>query len=145
MLLAVLLERQVASERVRQVGRTVLDAAAELERDVSGAVSVEAQAADANSVLSVYRKFGKAREEYAALAEGSLGYCAEASGASSVSAWFRIVEGQKILVVHNFGGGNVNINFSSSKLDDMILSNGTVTVNGNKLTLGAYSSAVFMQ
>lgn len=108
-------------------------------------ISVEAQAADANSVLSVYRKFGKAREEYAALAEGSLGYCAEASGASSVSAWFRMVEGQKILVVHNFGGGNVNLNFSSSKLDDMILSNGSVSVNGIKLTLGAYSSAIFMQ
>ena len=108
-------------------------------------ISVEAQEADANSVLSVYRKFGKAREEYAALAEGLLGYCAEVSGASSVCAFFRIVEGQTILVVHNFGGGNANLNFSTSKLDDMILANGTVAVNGSRLTLGAYSSALFMQ
>lgn len=108
-------------------------------------ISVEAQSADANSILSVYRQFGKAREKYAALSEGSLGYCAEAAGASSVSAWLRTVDGQKILVVHNFGGSTVNVSFTSSSLDNMILSNGSVTVKDNRLTLGAYSSVLFLQ
>ena len=112
---------------------------------LSADISVEAQSSDANSVLSVYRKFGKAREEYAALAEGTLGYCAEAASVSSVSAWFRICGDQKILVVHNFGGGNANLTFSTSKLDNMILSNGSVSVNGDRLSLGAYSTALFLQ
>ena len=108
-------------------------------------ISVESQSADDNSVLNVYRKFAQTRIKYKALTDGTLGYCAEASGTNSVCAWFRIAEGQKILVVHNFGGGNSSVTFKSSKLDNMILSNGSVTVKNDKLTLGAWSSALFLQ
>ncbi len=108
-------------------------------------ISAEAQASDENSILNVYRKFGKARASYPALAHGNLGYCAEAAGSPSISAWLRTADGQTVLVVHNFSGGGVNINFSTLKTDRLIASNGSVTVNGSKLTVGAYSSALFLQ
>lgn len=112
---------------------------------LTDAIAVDRQAADNASVLSVYRKFGKLRSEYRALAKGSLDYCSAASGVPSVSAWYRTCDGQKVLVVHNFGSGTVNVNFPGDKLDRMIGSNGTATVSGSKLTLGSYSTAVFLQ
>ena len=112
---------------------------------LSPSISVEIQSGDPGSILNLYRAFGKARMDYPALSEGDLGYCPEAAGNSSVSAWFRTAGGQKVLVVHNFSGGSVNINFTSSSLENLIVSNGSVTVNGSKLTLGPYSSAVFLQ
>ena len=108
-------------------------------------ISVETQKGDASSILNLYKTFGKARKDYLALSEGDLGYCPETAGNSSVSAWFRTAGGQKVLVVHNFSGGSVNINFTSSSLENLIVSNGSVTVSGSKLTLGSYSSAVFLQ
>ena len=112
---------------------------------LSADISVEAQEADAESVLAVYKAWGAAREQYPALGEGLLGYCSEASSNSAVSAWFRIKDNQKILVVHNFGGGSANINFSNSNIDNMIVSDGQVSVSGKKLTLGGYASAAFLQ
>jgi len=112
---------------------------------LTAAISVEKQEADASSVLSVYRTFGSLRAKYKALAKGSLDYCSAASSNSAVSAWYRTYDGQKVLVVHNFSAGTVNINFTSDKLTNNIGSNGTVTVTGNKLSLGGYSSAVFLQ
>lgn len=108
-------------------------------------ISVEAQSADANSVLRVYRTFGKTRGKYKALAVGNLAICNEVSSQPSVCVYFRQTDDQKILVVHNLGGGNVNVGFTAATLDKMILSNGSVSVDGNKLSLGAYSTALFLQ
>ena len=112
---------------------------------LTAGISVESQSADENSILNVYRRFGVLRDEYKALAKGSFDYCSAASSAGSVSAWYRTFEGQKVLVVHNFSGGNVSVSFPSDKLDNQIASNGSVTVNGSKVALGAYSSVVFLQ
>ncbi|MDO4844286.1 MAG: alpha-amylase family glycosyl hydrolase, partial [Bacteroidales bacterium] len=112
---------------------------------LTSSISVESQAKDDNSILNVYRKFGVLRDEYKALAKGSFDYCPAAASVNSVSAWYRSYENQKVLVVHNFSGGNVTVNFTSDKLDNAIATNGTVKVNGTKVTLGAYSSVVFLQ
>jgi len=108
-------------------------------------ISVESQTADDNSILNLYRKFGVLRDSYEALQSGSFDYCPIASSQKSVAAWYRCSANQKILVVHNFGGGSTNITTSTDKLDKMIASNGTVKVSGNRLTLGAFSSAIFLQ
>lgn len=108
-------------------------------------LSVEAEDSDDNSVLKVYKDFGQARSKYKALAEGTLGYCPDAAQVSKVAAWYRICDEQTVLAVHNFSGGSATITFSSAKLDNIICSNGTVSVNGSKLTLGAYSSVLFLQ
>ena len=112
---------------------------------LTSSISVESQAKDENSILNVYRKFGVLRDEYKALAKGSFDYCSAAASVSSVSAWYRSYEDQKVLVVHNFSGGNASVNLSSDKLDNAIATNGTVKMNGTKVTLGAYSSVVFLQ
>ena len=112
---------------------------------LTSSISVESQAKDENSILNVYRKFGVLRDEYKALAKGSFDYCSAAASVSSVSAWYRSCEDQKVLVVHNFSGGNATVNLPSDKLDNAIVTNGAVKVNGTKVTLGAYSSVVFLQ
>ncbi len=112
---------------------------------LTAGMSVESQASDQTSVLSLYRKFGELRDRYKALAKGSFEYCPAAAANPSAAAWYREYDGQRILVVHNFGPGLVNITFSSDKLDNMIGSNGSASVKGKKLSLGAYSSALFLQ
>lgn len=112
---------------------------------LTSSISVESQAKDDNSILNVYRKFGVLRDEYKALAKGSFDYCPAAASVNSVSAWYRSYEDQKVLVVHNFSGGNATVNFTSDKLGNAVATNGTVKVNGTKVTLGAYSSVVFLQ
>ena len=112
---------------------------------LTSSISVESQAKDENSILNVYRKFGVLRDEYKALAKGSFDYCSAAASVNSVSAWYRSCEDQKVLVVHNFSGGNATVNLPSDSLDNAIATNGTVKVNGTKVTLGAYSSVVFLQ
>lgn len=112
---------------------------------LTSSISVESQAKDDNSILNVYRKFGVLRDEYKALAKGSFDYCPAAASVNSVSAWYRSYEDQKVLVVHNFSGGNATVNFTSDKLGNAVATNGTVKVNGSKVTLGAYSSVVFLQ
>lgn len=112
---------------------------------LSSGISVESQAKDDGSILNVYRRFGVLRDQYKALAKGSFDYCPAASSVASVSAWYRAYDGQKVLVVHNFSAGNASVNFTSDKLDNAVATNGTVKVNGSRLTLGAYSSVVFLQ
>ena len=111
---------------------------------LSADISVEAQDADASSVLKVYKDFGEARSKCEALASGDLGYCAE-TGSSGLCAWYRTSGDSEVLVVHNFSGGTASVTFTSASLKTLLVSNGSVTVNGNKLTLGAYASAVFVQ
>ncbi len=111
---------------------------------LTASISVQSQTADENSILNVYRRFGVLRDEYKALAKGSFDYCSAASSNKSVAAWYRTCDDQKVLVVHNFSGGIVTVNFPSDDLGSSIGSNGTVTVSGHKVTMGAYSSVVFL-
>ena len=123
-------------------------AAADLDGNVdynmlSAGISVESQSADEGSVLQCYRKFGELRDCYPALAKGT--FMSKNTGQNCISAWYREASDQKILVLHNFGGASLTFDMEGDSLDVLIGSNGSVDVKGTKLTLGAYSSALFLQ
>lgn len=112
---------------------------------LKSSISVESQAADKNSILNLYRKFGVLRDSYTALQNGSFEASNVASGNASVAAWYRTNSEQKILVLHNFGATPVSLNITNDKLDKMIGSNGNVSVKNNHVSLGSFSSALFLQ
>ena len=112
---------------------------------LTAGMSVESQSADEKSILNVYRKFGVLRDSYPALAKGSFDYCPATASVQALSAWYRSYGDQKILVVHNFGASTAKTGFPNDRLDRMIASNGTVTVNGNNLSMGGYATAIFLQ
>ena len=64
---------------------------------------------------------------------------------SAVALWTMSYDGQTVLVAHNFSSTMASISLSQYKLDNKLVSNGTVNANGSSLYLGAYSSAVFLQ
>ena len=113
---------------------------------LSERISVEAQTADATSLLNVYRKFAEARNTYKALASGEM--TEVSSSSASVALWKMTAGNQTVLVAHNFGAAKVatTVNGASALSEDGILvSNGTVSVEGTSLILGPYASAVFAQ
>lgn len=108
------------------------------------AISVEAQSADASSILQTYRTFGTLRATYKALSKGSF-VPRSVPANTSIAAWYREYEEQKVLVVHNFGSGTATVALPGDKLSTLIGSNGSVTARDGKLTLDAYSTAVYLQ
>ena len=105
--------------------------------------SVEAMNEDDNSILKVYKRFSKARNQNIALAHGELSEVA--SSTYSIALWTMTYEGQTVLVAHNFGNSEASVTVSGYKLGKPLVSNGTVSANGSELILGEYSSAVFEQ
>lgn len=113
--------------------------------------SVEEQAGDENSILSVYRTFGQLRNTYPALAEGKMSahplYNDSNSQYKQVACWYMSDASQKMLVVHNFSSKAVTLNFSDP-IDKAVASMGEVSanlVNSNfSLRLGGWSSAVLL-
>lgn len=110
---------------------------------LSAEISVEAQEQNNASLLRVYRDFGQARNAWKALAKGTIEEISSPNQA--VALWKMSYEGQTVLVAHNFGGGvasvNVNIDVNPNRI---IVSNGSVSISGSTITLGAYASAVFL-
>ena len=106
-------------------------------------ISVEAQLATDGSVLNVYRAFAKARNASAALASGDIQEVK--SSEAGIGLWTRSASGERVLVAHNFSDSSATVSLSGFKLSDLLVSNGTVTVSGSSLTLGAYASVVFKQ
>ena len=108
---------------------------------LTASISVEAQDADGNSLLNVYRRFSMLRNSCPALAEGTMSP-ASVQG-SSIAAWYMTsTDGQKVLVIHNLASSSKTV----SVQDDMskpLAVLGEVSRNGNDLILGANSSAVF--
>ena len=120
-------------------------------------ISVEAQEADAGSLLNVYKTFARLRNSYVSLASGEISehgtYNASNSRFAGLGAWYRTTGSEKTLVVHNFSGAKVTASFGTEDLSRVIGLNGggevkTTTTDGvltdNTLTLNAYSSAVFL-
>ena len=110
---------------------------------LSAEISVEAQEADDNSVLNVYRKFSKARNQNLALARGEIAEVT--STTSAVALWTMTYEDKSVLVAHNFSASESTVPVSGYKLNKILVSNGTVSAKDGKLVLGPYSSAVFEQ
>lgn len=116
------------------------------------AMSVEAQSEDNNSVLSFYRYFTKLRNAHPALASGKMSkhpdYDENRQTDKNIAAWFIEGDGEKLLVVHNFGNTQYDA-FFHEDLSQAVGLHGTAsaykTADTWKLTLGAYSSAIFKQ
>lgn len=117
---------------------------------LTGERSVEAQAEDEQSILNVYRAFGRLRNIYPAMGKGAMKrhpvYNETATETKQIAAWYREWEGQKMLVVHNFGSKDTELSLTddlkaaAAVLGDVSL----VKENGlNKVTMGPYSSVVF--
>lgn len=120
-------------------------------------ISVEAQEANAASLLNVYKQFGRLRNCYQSLASGEITehgtYNASNTRFSGLAAWYRTAGSEKTLVVHNFSGARITASFGTEDLSRTIGLNGagelkTTTTDGvltdNTLTLNAYSTAVFL-
>lgn len=117
---------------------------------VSGC-NVAAEEASASSVLTVYRKFARARNIYPALASGTMTkhsqYNSSNSTATSVAAWYMTKDAQKVAVFHNTASSSVSL-YVTDNIASLIVSQGACSYSASgsyiKIDLGAYSSAVFL-
>lgn len=103
-------------------------------------ISVEAQSADAGSILNVYQSWSRLRNTYPALAEGEM-KSASLSG-NSIASWYMTAGSQKLLVIHNVSSIEAKLTVNDS-MDKPIALLGTGTVKDKTLTLGGNSSVVF--
>ena len=108
---------------------------------LKAAVSVEAQSADANSLLNVYKTWSRLRNTYPALAEGTM-TDAGLSGGSSVAAWYMTSGSQKMLVIHNVASSEKSVTVKDD-LSTPVALLGSATLDHDVLTLSAHSSVVF--
>ena len=108
---------------------------------LTSAISVEAQDADTNSLLNVYKTWSRLRNIYPALAEGTM-TDASLGGGSSIAAWYMTAGSQKLLVIHNTATSakNVTVKDDMSRAVGLL---GTATIDHDVLTLGPNSSVVF--
>ena len=117
---------------------------------LSSSISVESQETDASSILNVYRDFAALRNTYPALALGHMEkhpvYNDSNTEAGQIAAWYMVYEGEKMLVLHNFG----ETPFVLSLSDDLsrpvgLLGSAETGTGGNasQLKLGGMSSVVF--
>ena len=110
---------------------------------ITAELSVEAQAADEESLLQLYRHFAYARNVNPALGSGKME--ATASGNNAIAAWYMKASSQTVLVMHNFSSSEVTVTRSSDKLGKIVVGNGVIKVNGTSVTMPPYSSVVFEQ
>ena len=103
-------------------------------------ISVEAQQADDDSILKVYKTWSQLRNTYPALATGTM-KDAKLSG-SSIASWYMEAGGQKLLVIHNVAGSEKKVTVEDSMAKPVALL-GTANAIGTTLTLGPNSSVVF--
>ncbi|MBQ6291951.1 MAG: alpha-amylase [Bacteroidales bacterium] len=113
------------------------------ESMLTASISVEAQSADAESLLSVYRTFSRLRNTYPALAGGTMTVSPLNGG--SVASWYMTSSnGQKMLVVHNCGSTEKSLQVSDD-ISKPVAVLGTVKADKDKtLIMPARSSAVFL-
>ena len=67
------------------------------------------------------------------------------TNSNGIGMWTMSYDGQTVLVVHNFGASTANTPVTGYKLTDVIVSNGTCNAGTGTLSIGGYSSAVFLQ
>ena len=117
---------------------------------VSDGISVKYQESNANSLLHTYFKWTKARNSCKALATGKMSAHATYNDSNTtdgtIAAWYMTAPtGERALVVHNVGASDKTVDLPADKLDNQVVSLGTVSVSGSTVTLGASSSVVFLQ
>ena len=106
-------------------------------------ISVEAQQADANSLLNVYKTWSRLRNTYPALAEGTMTN-ANLSGGNSIAAWYMTAGSQKLLVIHNTANAEKSVKVTGD-LSKPVALLGSATLDHDTLTLSGNSSVVFKQ
>lgn len=117
-------------------------------------ISVESQAADETSLLTLYRQFGYARSTNPALSGGWPEADTADNAGGKIAGWYLHAldgSGKVALVLHNFSGSTQYSNrwpTENATTQTIIASNGRVTVSGSvssgtTVTLPAYSSVVF--
>ena len=110
---------------------------------LTSSISVEAQDADANSILNVYKTWSRLRNTYPALANGTMTY-AELNGGNSVAAWYMISGEELLLVIHNTATSAKSFKVPGN-LSKPVALLGTATLDHDTLTLSGNSSVVFKQ
>ena len=110
---------------------------------LTSAISVEAQDADANSILNVYKTWSRLRNTDPALANGTMTY-AELNGGNSVAAWYMISGEELLLVIHNTATSAKSFKVPGN-LSKPVALLGTATLDHDTLTLSGNSSVVFKQ
>ena len=107
---------------------------------LTSSISVEAQKADANSLLNVYKTWSRLRNTYPALAEGTMSVAPGNGG--SIAAWYMTAGNQKLLVIHNTAttAKDVTVQDDMSRAVGLL---GTASYDHTTLTLGPNSSVVF--
>ena len=107
---------------------------------LTSSISVEAQKADANSLLNVYKTWSRLRNIYPALAEGTM--TAAPGNAGAIAAWYMTAGSQKLLVIHNVAASEKTVTVQDDTSRAVALL-GTATLDHDVLTLGPNSSVVF--
>ena len=110
---------------------------------LTSSISVEAQNADAGSLLNVYKTWSRLRNTYPALADGTM-TDAGLSGGNSIAAWYMTSGSQKLLVIHNTATSEKSVKVSGD-LSKPVALLGTATLDHDTLTLSGNSSVVFKQ
>ncbi|MBR6858756.1 MAG: alpha-amylase [Bacteroidales bacterium] len=103
-------------------------------------ISVEAQEADANSLLNVYKTWSRLRNTYPALAEGTM--TAAPGNGGSIAAWYMTSGSQKMLVIHNTAASEKTVKVTDDVSRPVALL-GAATLDHDTLTLSGNTSVVF--
>ena len=110
-------------------------------------ISVESQLKDENSILRLYRKLGRLRNTYPAIARGEMSrhpvYNDDNAGYNAIAAWYMTNGTDKMLVIHNLGKSDMQLPLAES-VEATVFLNGSAGMSGKNLNLGAYSSAVLV-
>ena len=108
-------------------------------------ISVESQAADRESLLTLYRRFAYARNTNAAMADGAPEYDQKTTDA--VLSWYMHANdgsGKVCLVMHNITRYSQTVErWEGENLSTILAASDPVTVSGGSVTLPPYSSVVF--
>ena len=110
---------------------------------LTSSISVEAQNADAGSLLNVYKTWSRLRNTYPALAEGTM-RDASLGGGNSIAAWYMTSGSERLLVIHNTATTEKTVTVNGDMTHAVGLL-GTATYDHDALTLGPNSSVVFKQ
>ena len=103
-------------------------------------MSVEAQKADSNSLLNVYKTWSRVRNAYPSLAQGKM-TVAPGNG-KSIAAWYVTTDSQKMLVIHNISASEQKVTVQDNTSNQVAVL-GTVTLSQDAVTLAGNSSVVF--
>jgi hypothetical protein len=110
-------------------------------------ISVESQLKDENSILRLYRKLGRLRNTYPAIARGEMSrhpvYNEDNADYNAIAAWYMTNGTDKMLVIHNLGKSDMQLPLAES-VEATVFLNGSAGMSGKNLNLGAYSSAVLV-